>query len=105
MGIVRYDSNYSAPAKEQRERSMRGDYEEHTFGNNREILLVLYNEARTSRTKLTVHETSSPAWRRIIRFWMMCDGCLMSTGEGEGPAPVPDLRGTGNNRGSLLHTP
>jgi hypothetical protein len=45
MGIFRYDSKYSAPTKEQRERYMRGDYEEHTLGNDGEILLVLYDEA------------------------------------------------------------
>jgi hypothetical protein len=45
MGIFRYDSKYSAPAKEQRERYMRGEFEEHTFGKDGEILLVIYDEA------------------------------------------------------------
>lgn len=45
MGVFRYDSKYSAPTKEQRERYMRGEREEHTFGKNGEILLVLYDEA------------------------------------------------------------
>lgn len=45
MGIFRYDSKYSAPTREQRERYMKGDYEEHRFGRNEEILLVLYDEA------------------------------------------------------------
>ena len=45
MGIFRYDSKYSAPTKEQRERYMRGEREEHTFGKDGEILLVLYDEA------------------------------------------------------------
>jgi hypothetical protein len=45
MGIFRYDSNYSAPTKEQRERYMRGEREEHTFGKDGEICLVLYDEA------------------------------------------------------------
>jgi hypothetical protein len=45
MGIYRYDSKYSAPTKEQRDRYMRGEREEHTFGKNGEILLVLYDEA------------------------------------------------------------
>ncbi len=45
MGIFRYDSKYSAPTKEQRERYMRGEREEHIFGRDGEILLVLYDEA------------------------------------------------------------
>jgi hypothetical protein len=45
MGIFRYDSKYSAPAREQRDRYMKGEREERTFGNEDEILLVLYDEA------------------------------------------------------------
>jgi hypothetical protein len=45
MGVFRYDSKYAAPTKEQRERYMRGEREEHTFGKNEEILLILYDEA------------------------------------------------------------
>ncbi|MDD4137957.1 MAG: hypothetical protein PHT99_08730 [Methanoregula sp.] len=45
MGIFRYDSKYAAPTKEQRERYMRGECEEHMFGKDGEILLVLYDEA------------------------------------------------------------
>jgi hypothetical protein len=45
MGIFRYDSKYSAPTKEQRERYMTGEREEHTFGKDGEILLILYDEA------------------------------------------------------------
>jgi hypothetical protein len=45
MGIFRYDSKYSAPTKEQRNRYMRGEREEHTFGKNGEIVLILYDEA------------------------------------------------------------
>lgn len=45
MGIFRYDSKYSTPAKEQRERYMKGGYEELPFGNDTEILLVLQEEA------------------------------------------------------------
>lgn len=45
MGVFRYDSKYSAPTKEQRERYMRGESEEHTFGKDGEILLVIYDEA------------------------------------------------------------
>ena len=45
MGIFRYDSKYSAPTKEQRDRYMNGEREEHTFGKTKEILLVLYDEA------------------------------------------------------------
>lgn len=45
MGIFRYDSKYSAPTKEQRERYMKGDYEEHCFGADNEIMLIVYDEA------------------------------------------------------------
>ena len=45
MGVFRYDSKYSAPTKEQRERYMRGESEEHSFGKDGEILLVIYDEA------------------------------------------------------------
>ncbi len=45
MGIFRYDSKYSAPTKEQRHRYMRGECEEHMFGKDGEILLVIYDEA------------------------------------------------------------
>ena len=45
MGVFRYDSKYSAPTKEQRDRYMRGEREEHTFGNDGEIVLILYDEA------------------------------------------------------------
>ena len=43
MGIFRYDNKYAAPTREQRERYMRGEREEHTFGD--EIVLILYDEA------------------------------------------------------------
>lgn len=45
MGIFRYDSKYAAPTKEQRERYMRGEHEEHVFGEDNEILLIVYDEA------------------------------------------------------------
>jgi hypothetical protein len=45
MGVFRYDSKYAAPTKEQRERYMRGEREEHSFGKNGEIVLILYDEA------------------------------------------------------------
>jgi hypothetical protein len=45
MGVFRYDSKYSAPTKEQRDRYMRGEREEHTFGKDGEIVLILYDEA------------------------------------------------------------
>lgn len=45
MGVFRFDSKYAAPTKEQRERYMRGEREEQAFGDDGEILLVLYDEA------------------------------------------------------------
>jgi hypothetical protein len=45
MGVFRYDSKYSAPTREQRSRYMQGEREEHVFGKDGEIVLVLYDEA------------------------------------------------------------
>ena len=45
MGVFRYENKYAAPTNEQRERYMKGEYEEHTFGNDDEILMVVYDEA------------------------------------------------------------
>ena len=45
MGVFRYDTHYAAPTKEQRERYMKGDYEEHFFGEDSEIMVVVYDEA------------------------------------------------------------
>jgi len=45
MGIFRYDTKYAAPTKEQRERYMKGDYEEHLFGPENEMMLIVYDEA------------------------------------------------------------
>jgi hypothetical protein len=45
MSVFRYESKYSAPTKEQRERYMRGEHEEHVFGKEGEIVLILYDEA------------------------------------------------------------
>jgi len=45
MGVFQYDSKYAAPTREQRERYMRGEREEQTFGSEGEITLVVYDEA------------------------------------------------------------
>jgi len=45
MGIFRYDTKYAAPTKEQRERYMKGEYEEHLFGEENEIMVIVYDEA------------------------------------------------------------
>ncbi|MFA4876629.1 MAG: hypothetical protein WC586_04390 [Methanoregula sp.] len=45
MGVFRYESKYSAPTKEQRERYMTGEREEQTFGPGGQILLIAYDEA------------------------------------------------------------
>ena len=45
MGVFRFENKYAAPTREQRERYMRGEFEEHTFGNDGEIILILYDEA------------------------------------------------------------
>jgi hypothetical protein len=45
MGVFRFENKYSAPTKEQRERYMKGEYEEHTFGEENEIMVIVYDEA------------------------------------------------------------
>jgi hypothetical protein len=45
MGVFRYNTKYAAPTWEQRERYMKGDYEEHFFGPDNQILVIIYDEA------------------------------------------------------------
>lgn len=45
MGIFRFDTKYAAPTKEQRERYMKGDYEEHLFGEDNGIMVIVYDDA------------------------------------------------------------
>ena len=45
MGIYRYDNRYAAPTREQRDRYMTGESEEHRFGDDGEIMVILYPEA------------------------------------------------------------
>ena len=45
MGVFRFDNNYAAPTKEQRERYMKGESEELHFGPDGQIVLILYPEA------------------------------------------------------------
>jgi hypothetical protein len=45
MGVFRYENKYSAPTAEQRKRYMTGEREEHTFGPEGNILLIVYDEA------------------------------------------------------------
>ena len=44
MGVFRYDNKYAAPTKEQRERYMKGESEEHLFGPDNQIMLIIYDE-------------------------------------------------------------
>ena len=45
MGVFRYDTKYSAPSKEQRERYLKGEFDEHHFGPDGQIVLILYPDA------------------------------------------------------------
>lgn len=45
MGIFRFENRYAAPTREQRERYMRGEAEEHHFGPDGLITLILYDHA------------------------------------------------------------
>ena len=45
MGIFRFDTKYAAPTKEQRDRYLKGEYEEHLFGEENEIMVIVYDDA------------------------------------------------------------
>ncbi len=45
MGVFRYENKYAAPTKEQRERYMKGESEEHLFGPDNQIMLIIYDDA------------------------------------------------------------
>jgi len=45
MGIFRFENKYAALTRQQRERYMKGEVEEHHFGPEGEITLLLYPEA------------------------------------------------------------
>ena len=45
MGGHRFENKYAAPTKEQRERYMKGETEEHLFGPDNRIMLIVYDEA------------------------------------------------------------
>jgi hypothetical protein len=45
VGIFRFENKYAVPTTQQRERYMRGEVEEHHFGQEGEITLLLYPEA------------------------------------------------------------
>jgi hypothetical protein len=45
MGVFRYENKYAAPTREQRECYMKGEREEHHFGPDGQIVLILWPEA------------------------------------------------------------
>lgn len=45
MGVFRFENKFAAPTREQRERYMKGETEEHLFGPDNRIMLILYDEA------------------------------------------------------------
>ncbi len=45
MGVFRFENKYSAPTKQQRERYMTGETEEHLFGPDEKVMLIIYDEA------------------------------------------------------------
>ena len=45
MGIFRFENKYAAPSREQRERYMKGEAEEHHFGPDGSVTLILYEHA------------------------------------------------------------
>ena len=45
MGVFRFENRFAAPSREQRERYLRGEVEEHHFGPDGLIVLLLYPEA------------------------------------------------------------
>lgn len=45
MGIFRFENKYAAPSREQRERYMKGEVDEHHFGPEGSVTLILYEHA------------------------------------------------------------
>ena len=45
MAVFRFENVFAAPTRQQRERYMRGEVEEHRFGPEGEITLLVYPEA------------------------------------------------------------
>jgi hypothetical protein len=45
MGIFRFENKYAAPSREQRERYMKSEAEEHHFGPDGLVTLILYEHA------------------------------------------------------------
>ena len=45
MGIFRFENRYAVPTRQQRERYMKGECEEHRFGPDDQIVLIVYDEA------------------------------------------------------------
>jgi hypothetical protein len=45
MGIFRYETKFAAPTRKQRDRYMKGEVEEHHFGPDGQITLLLYPDA------------------------------------------------------------
>jgi hypothetical protein len=45
MGIFRFENKYAAPSREQRERYMKGEAEEHHLGPDGSVTLILYEHA------------------------------------------------------------
>jgi hypothetical protein len=63
MGVFRFDYNYAAPTKQQRERYMKGETEELHFGPDGQIVLILYPEAAYLKDDIDGVGSSSPASR------------------------------------------
>ncbi len=45
MGVFRFENRYAVPTREQRDRYMKGEYEEHRFGPDDQIVMIVYDEA------------------------------------------------------------
>ncbi len=95
MGIFRFENNYAAPTRQQRERYMRGEVEEHHFGPEGEIILLLYPEAaylkddidgvRILFTGISERSHAVEEVRRMVEYHQLTEERLKSFTTGDQP--------------------
>jgi len=93
MAIFRYDSIYAAPTRQQRERYMRGEVEEHRFGPEGEIVLLLYADAaylkddidgvRILFTGVREKPQAVEEARRMVEYHQLMEDCRNSFTTGD----------------------
>ena len=95
MGIFRFENKYAAPSRQQRERYMKGEVEEHHFGLEGEITLLLYPEAaylkddidgvRVLFTGFRDKPHAVEEARRMMEYHQLAKECMKSFTRGNQP--------------------